>query len=187
VRWCARAMCDSVGITGNPVSSTAAKSAGSCSAWPVNGEPSASLRPIDSSRLARSICSQLHADATQHQRGAVAHPALLGAVRVHQPVEVGVGLGPRVDGPVDLAEQVALRPARGVGADGLAETLLRPLLLGHPAHPGGEHAGGVRDDERVVRTHLQQQVTAVPALLELVDLRERRELAQPRGPAVRHP
>ena len=84
----------------------------------------------------------------------------------------------RIHGAVYLAEEIT-RSAL-TGTEGAQKALLHPTDTPKGAGVFGEHPLGMRDRQQIIPTNLQEQITAVPLLLQLVDLRERWERFKPR-------
>lgn len=130
-------MCDSVGMTVNPV---VFRSTGQWRArveFPSDRELTGA--PFD---LLPGV--HRHSDTAQHQRGATPHPSPIGAIGVQQLVVVGIGRQ-GIGGAVNLPEEVALCLPGRVGAHGTTEPSLRPPLNDRVAeHPRTKSGPSVR-------------------------------------------
>ena len=133
---------------------------------------------------------QIHMDAPNHHGGTARFPGL-GEVLLSAPLAPHdlvcrpaaaprclVRVFDRVHGAVYLAEKIT-RSAL-TGTEGAQKALLHPTDTPKGAGVFGEHPLGMRDRQQIIPANLQEQITAVPLLLQLVDLRKRWERFKPR-------
>jgi hypothetical protein len=162
-------MCENSGITGKPSALRASKSGSSVSAVPVSGAPVSRVRPIE---LVPRV--ERHPDAANDHPGAACQPSVRAPddfVEVRRP-----RLG--VDGAVHLPEEIP-HAAFGVGTGRAPEALLHPPHGGERARVLQQHPRRVGNDERIIGSDLDEQVSARVGRLEPVD-REGGEGLQPR-------
>ena len=124
---------------------------------------------------------EIHADAAYGEHRAAGEPRGR-SIAPHHGIELLRLTG--IDGAIDLTEQVARRRAGLVGSTRGQESVLSPTGADEGARVLPQHALRVRQRERIIGAHLDEEVAPGPPLLESVDL-EGRQLLKARWLLVR--
>ena len=124
---------------------------------------------------------EIHADTAYGEHRAAGKPRGR-SIAPHHRVELLRLTG--IDGAIDLTEQIARRRAGLVGSTRGEESVLSPTGADEGARVLPQHALRVRQRERIIGAHLDEEVAPGPPILESVDL-EGRQLLKARWLLVR--